>query len=196
MKRGASTLDSGVEKGLFFVLNLIVLLTTINNFTPFQADVWGTVSDWVMIVVTTVTAFAIWFTFREQKEVTKLQLKSYLFTIRPQFTLGRMGNMFWNENGVHCELLVNKNIALNLVVVDNGIGYEKLFIPRDRIGSVAFNRPIEILHGLITDVDAASQVNISIFFQDEMLNSYTQLIHGTLGDFVIDPPQSVDSMPL
>ncbi|HZY35465.1 MAG TPA: hypothetical protein VFE53_02385 [Mucilaginibacter sp.] len=39
----------------------------------FHADVWGTVSDWVMIVVTIATAIAIFLTLKSQKEVQNTQ---------------------------------------------------------------------------------------------------------------------------
>jgi hypothetical protein len=39
----------------------------------FPADVWGTVSDWVMITVTAVTAYFLWNTLKSQKEVQATQ---------------------------------------------------------------------------------------------------------------------------
>ncbi|MDP9076163.1 MAG: hypothetical protein M3O71_01965 [Bacteroidota bacterium] len=36
---------------------------------PFLSDVWGTVSDWVMIAVTTITAIFLYKTLKSQKEV-------------------------------------------------------------------------------------------------------------------------------
>jgi hypothetical protein len=40
---------------------------------PFHADVWGTASEWVMIIVTTVTAYFLWKTLQSQKEVQETQ---------------------------------------------------------------------------------------------------------------------------
>lgn len=40
---------------------------------PFHADVWGTASEWVMIVVTTITAIFLYRTLRSQQEVQKSQ---------------------------------------------------------------------------------------------------------------------------
>ncbi len=42
---------------------------------PFPAEVWGTVSDWVMIVVTSLTALFLYNTLRSQKDVQKAQNK-------------------------------------------------------------------------------------------------------------------------
>jgi hypothetical protein len=42
---------------------------------PLLAEVWGTVSDWVMIAVTSVTAYFLWKTLKSQKEVQQAQNK-------------------------------------------------------------------------------------------------------------------------
>src|SRR5690606_16627588 len=41
-----------------------------NNFSP---EVWGTVSDWVMICVTILTAYFLYKTLKSQKEVQQTQ---------------------------------------------------------------------------------------------------------------------------
>jgi len=47
----------------------------INNFGPVNAEVWGTVSDWVMVGVTGLTAFFLWKTLKSQLKVQEAQLK-------------------------------------------------------------------------------------------------------------------------
>jgi len=47
----------------------------INHFGPFSSDVWGTVSDWIYIIVTATTLYFIYRTFRSQLEVQRMQLK-------------------------------------------------------------------------------------------------------------------------
>ena len=42
---------------------------------PFLSDIWGTVSDWVMIGVTSLTAFFLYKTLKSQKEVQQAQNK-------------------------------------------------------------------------------------------------------------------------
>lgn len=42
---------------------------------PFLAEVWGTVSDWIMIMVTSVTAYFLYKTLRSQKDVQQAQNK-------------------------------------------------------------------------------------------------------------------------
>jgi hypothetical protein len=45
----------------------------INDFGPFSANVWGTVSDWIMVSVTTLTALFLIKTFKSQKKVQLMQ---------------------------------------------------------------------------------------------------------------------------
>jgi hypothetical protein len=54
----------------------------------FPADVWGTVSDWIMIGVTTTTAIFLYRTLRSQREVQQAQnklLKIEQLRLRQQF---------------------------------------------------------------------------------------------------------------
>jgi hypothetical protein len=68
---------------------------TVNNFGPFNAEVWGTVSDWVIVILTFLTAVYLIRTFQGQKELFILQnntnqLEHFKFktTIRPHFHIG------------------------------------------------------------------------------------------------------------
>lgn len=47
----------------------------VNNLGPFNAEVWGTFSDWIMVVVTGATAFLLYKTFKSQIAVQKSQQK-------------------------------------------------------------------------------------------------------------------------
>lgn len=55
---------------------------------PFPADVWGTVSDWVMVIVTFFTAIFLYRTLRSQKDVQHAQnrfLEIEQIRLREQF---------------------------------------------------------------------------------------------------------------
>jgi hypothetical protein len=73
----------------------------INNFGPFNSDVWGTVSDWIMVLVTAITLYFLWRTLVSQQkallsqlEVQKLQQQTTLIEqerfrleVQPNFTM-------------------------------------------------------------------------------------------------------------
>lgn len=50
---------------------------------PFVAEVWGTVSDWVMVIVTVVTARFLYVTFSEQRKANQISLKHLQLQIIP-----------------------------------------------------------------------------------------------------------------
>lgn len=55
-----------------------------NNFGPLNPNIWGNVSDWVMVTVTGVTGYLIWRTFRSQLEVTRIQQLNYRLKALPE----------------------------------------------------------------------------------------------------------------
>ncbi len=59
----------------------------INSFISFPAEVWGTVSDWVMIVVTGGTGFLIWQTLKSQREVIRNDKLKYKLQVKPHFQI-------------------------------------------------------------------------------------------------------------
>ena len=69
-------------------------MITIDVILKFNADVWGTVSDWVMVFVTTGTLLGLYFTLRSQVKVENIQLKlakleedTYIRSIMPTFAI-------------------------------------------------------------------------------------------------------------
>lgn len=66
----------------------------INNFGPFDSDVWGTVSDWFVAIVTAVSIYFLRRTLNSQNEtqklqssVTNLEFQRYRQSIMPKWGL-------------------------------------------------------------------------------------------------------------
>jgi len=83
---------------LALVLFIIVFFLFYDKYDlfrfPFEADVWGTASDWVMIFVTAITAFYLYQSLKSQREiqlmqqkVTKIEEYDYLMKIKPDFKI-------------------------------------------------------------------------------------------------------------
>ena len=53
---------------------------------PFDAEIWGTVSDWIMIFVTTFTALYLVKTFRQQNTALKMERYRFSMSVRPSFS--------------------------------------------------------------------------------------------------------------
>jgi hypothetical protein len=69
----------------------------INNFRLFNSEVWGNVSDYVMVLVTTATGLLILFTFQSQQELQRLQNEIYRLSIRPEIVI--IANPFLINSG-------------------------------------------------------------------------------------------------
>jgi hypothetical protein len=53
---------------------------------PFYVEIWGTVSDWVMIFVTAFTALYLVKTFRQQNTALEMERYRFSMSIRPSFS--------------------------------------------------------------------------------------------------------------
>ena len=51
----------------------------------FNVDIWGTVSDWIMVLVTVLTALFLILTFKQQQKLFKNELYKYRLFIKPSF---------------------------------------------------------------------------------------------------------------
>jgi len=107
----------------------------INNFGPFNADTWGTVSDWFVALVTLVTAYYLYKTLKSQLKVQELgqqalEFERVRFTreTRPDFELTGIDSKIVRTNDSdELEVIVTiKNIASHSaynvrIIVDNDL---------------------------------------------------------------------------
>nr|WP_121269850.1 hypothetical protein [Pedobacter schmidteae] len=155
----------------------------LNNFGPFSAEVWGTFSDWMMVVVIAVTGFLIWLTFRSQTRVQKLQQISagieqsrYESEIRPD-VLAKWG--FFRDE-VHVSLtpvnreirnLIYKTSQLPDYVIDNNkieeINFNNYSVNHPIIFKYTYNLKTNIVNTLFS---------IHLVYQDEIGINYELII--------------------
>lgn len=102
---------------------------------PFNADVWGTFSDWFMILVTATTAILLWLTFRsqkksieiqnetlrEQQKINRIEQYNHKERIKPKFILSGLSAKEYSgikegkyKNGCFIKLQIQSNEALNV----------------------------------------------------------------------------------
>ena len=92
-------------------------LEAITHF-PFYVEIWGTVSDWIMIFVTAFTAIYLVKTFRQQNTALEIERYRFSMSIRPSFSaklnsykpLIRIGEE--NKINVNLEIKVENHRAL------------------------------------------------------------------------------------
>lgn len=134
---------------VFLVLYLAILISNfylhlnpeLLDFTPLDPDVYGSFSDWAMVVVTAVTAYFIWKTLnsqmalqKDQSEIVKIETSRRIAEITPDFNFFRFGNEIILRdvfpNALTLELSGTKpaiNIEVNLLIWLNNNSFDNLF---------------------------------------------------------------------
>lgn len=87
---------------IFLIIGVGILAQTLGYYSesdaasrPFLSEVWGTVSDWVLVILTALTALAIWRTLesqrivqKDQAEITRIQFANRKRLIVPRILWG------------------------------------------------------------------------------------------------------------
>jgi len=196
-------------KFLFFFM-LFILVIIINLYVnyyekselakrPFEAGVWGTASDWGMIIVTIVTAVFLIKTFIEQKKTNELELKRYIKSIAPKFSVGKhlvtdteadMPNSCKdipaNEYYLKLDLLVNDARDVNFNAICDCIthGYdEKTYMKSNDTNETIY---IEFCKKVQSKQPQVKEEIMQLIYKDVELNEYTQMIYMYNSEFALE----------
>lgn len=109
----------------------------------FDVNFWGTVSDWVMVIVTFITAGLLIWTFRDQQLLKKIEQIRYMDSIKPYFDVevlhpiyDRSPPLFTAELSF---LITNKNTLAEDVTLTITSTYDKWnFFHEDGVTEVKF----------------------------------------------------------
>lgn len=78
---------AGVASVIFVVLFIIYYDTNDLFRLPFNSNIWGTASDWTMVLVTIITAYFLIETFKQQKLSTDIALSNHRRLIMPRLSI-------------------------------------------------------------------------------------------------------------
>ena len=102
---------TGVASVIFVILFIIYYDTNDLFRLPFNSNVWGTASDWMMVVVTIITAIYLIKTFKQQKLATDIALSNHRRLIMPRlsintFQIEKLNDRLWlgvnvNDNDLY-----------------------------------------------------------------------------------------------
>jgi hypothetical protein len=175
------------------------MITSINNFGPFQADVWGTVSDWMIFLATSCTGLFIYFTLRSQTKVQNLQQElliiekgRYRKQFEPEFIVE--GNNEWTSqnpiNLITLSVRLIKNTAYNIRIVKKADGvFESYYRYIDEMKvniteDLSYKKPVR-------HEDLLYSYNINIYFKDANRETYIQNIYGNIESPKITAPKYI-----
>ena len=178
--------------------SILIKIVSINSFGPFDSDVWGTVSDWVMVIVTALTALFIFKTFRAQLKVNKDQaelLNIERIKLREQFKTEIAisgGNTWVSVNTVWLNIKTVNHNAYNIKISNVPA---KLSDPNKRLQFelLKIENWENIIEKVVEYSDLKSNYNILLKFEDENDIKYSQTISGTFEFPVISRPRVISS---
>jgi hypothetical protein len=177
-----------------------MLKIDVNNFGPFDANVWGTVSDVFIVIVTAITAVYLYRTLKSQILVQKMQQsltdienERYRVEYKPVFELVPVSvkeiknDEDRTESNISFKLSLLKNDARDVEIVQNNGTVEMKRISLGQKG-IGINMPVQFLsppnefnlhfHVSTTNVLYLSEGGYFFFylnFSDTLGNRYQQL---------------------
>jgi len=170
------------------------LLVSINSFGPFQSEVWGTVSDWVIAVVTSLTGLAIWLTFKEQLSVTRTQknlLDIELIKLREQFRTEILltgGNTWTDVNTIWINLTAINHEAFNVRIINQPESDFKHEFVNSQFDILRISDWKTIIENNVAHEDLEGKYHILVLFEDASRNRYRQTISGSFLNPEISSP--------
>lgn len=156
---------------------------------PFYVEIWGTVSDWIMIFVTAFTALYLVKTFRQQNKALEMERYRFSMSIRPSFSAKlREPLIRLNEEdkiNVNLEIKVENHRALMEkieVYVSHIVTSENLHRPFIgsrwmEVGSLWNVSFIFSEQERIGEINLPISPSINIYFRDIEQRKFKQLIY-------------------
>lgn len=149
---------------------------------PFNVDIWGTVSDWVMVLVTAITFYFLYQSFRQQQVLSNYERIKFNSLIKPSVVLELVHNFDMNQNSfsLSFNLICKKHkLFLDKIVIAPGmkITEEELIV----INKEFFMDEDEILlfsYNVFKNCDVIKlpnmHSNIKVYFSDISGNKYVR----------------------
>jgi len=126
-----------------------------------------------------------------QRKANSLSNKKFLYDIKPFFEISKNWSCDFNNTTIdryaNYEIVLHKNLMLNFKMVNNIRDCTIPIIIHDSLKYIAINRPIQFIATSVSPEKYNSEINISLFFSDEIGTKYEQVINGTINDLQLGP---------
>lgn len=193
---GARMLEYRASIVSVLLIVLLLFLVNIENGELFglyfNPEVWGTVSDYVMVVVTAITAFLLWRTLKSTNSLLVFENKRYLFGIKPN--VGLTVEQTNSNNGKIRNLLIEVIFSVNDVsgatiipaTKKEGLKYRKLRMDKDFKGAgVQFYRKYSYRVALAEAMVDKKEFRFLLLYGDVEDNYYVSACNAFLKDTVL-----------
>lgn len=149
---------------------------------PFNVDIWGTVSDWVMVLVTAITFYFLYQSFKQQQVLSNYERIKFNSLIKPSVVLELVHNIDMNKDFLSFtfNLICKKHkLFLDKIVIIPGmkITEEELIV----MNKEHFMEEEEIIlfsYDVLKSYDTIKMPNMSsiikVYFNDISENKYVR----------------------
>jgi len=184
----------GYWSGIFiYIYTLILMIFRLMDLSifRFQADVWGTVSDWAAVTVYAITGYLIYKTLKSQKEVQQTQNKLLRIeqlrlreNFKPNLKYSRveLGGKLGDETKVMVSIAVrnvSENPALNFNIVHEDTRGGTFVIAKPMRRTLKLDEEYEVLNFVIDKKDDKNldcRIYFSVEYEDVAGTKYTQTV--------------------
>lgn len=157
---------------------------------PFNAQVWGAASDWVMIFVTALTAIYLIRTFKEQKRSNDISENRDRREVMPIFDVKLLHEgTGWNQSGLSIKAILSQNSAFFLEILKGELitNISEHTANYLKIGDViTFKVDLKRWNSIKKD---DKELALFFLYKDVDGRDYTQPIWYLNGKLEIEPPQ-------
>ncbi|PWK74176.1 hypothetical protein LX99_03977 [Mucilaginibacter oryzae] len=136
-------------------------------------------------------------TFREQQKISQLENKKFLLSIRPQFIISQNSYIthpvvYDGIEQVNFIIIVklNSNTASSVFIKHN-TPYLNNILPEVELEYIQPNHQIKIVDNQVNRQHILEEIEIELFFSDEVGTRYIQIISGNITHLMISPPMFV-----
>lgn len=192
-----SFITDNIKKVLLISIGIFVLIFSICFYffygttdlfkLPFDSNVWGTASDWCMVIVTLFTALYLVKTFREQKRANDISYSQHRRTIMPKFKLeGKIFGEIRHDGFLRVYVHDNELYDLNVTYysdtfIDESARFPLLMTP---------NTHLVLYFDQLNETHKGTRLCCSFNFSDNEGNNYIQNLELQIpGSFRITPPR-------
>lgn len=128
----------------------------------FDVEIWGTVSDWAMVIITAVTGLLLYLTLSAQLNLTKIERYKYKLLVKPELIANAKLILITIKNG-------KRHASANLDLVVKG---HKCIIEKIIINENEKDKDWKLLNGNYREVGEAIQKLLIIHpLQDDDISS-------------------------
>ncbi len=156
---------------------------------PFVSTVWGTASDWVMILVTGFTALYLVKSFAEQRRTNDITYSQHRRTIMPEFTINSSIDVHKVRIDGHIILTLEQNelYSLRVSFISDDFLNQSDILPID----MTVNQSITFVENDISLFQFGNSVCATLEFEDSEGNIYRQMLRRSNSSFHLTAPRYI-----